>query len=103
MMPSSLVLTHRKDDVAIVELNRPERRNALSQDLINELIDVLSRMDQDSTVRAIVLTSSGSESFCGRSSQTQQERAYTDLHSQLEQISMSWPTSPQLRLSDVGG
>ena len=54
--------------MAIVKLNRPEKRNALSQDLIDELIEVLSQLDKDVTVRAVVLTGSKQGPFSGMSS-----------------------------------
>jgi enoyl-CoA hydratase len=54
--------------VAVVELNRAIKRNALSQNLINELLQALRKLDQDVEVRAIVLTSSGQSPFCGMSS-----------------------------------
>jgi hypothetical protein len=37
--------------VAVVELNRPKKRNALSQELIDELTGVLRQLDQDTEVR----------------------------------------------------
>jgi enoyl-CoA hydratase len=51
--------------VAVVELNRPKKRNALSQELIDELTGVLRQLDQDTEVRVVVLTSSGDSPFCG--------------------------------------
>jgi enoyl-CoA hydratase len=49
--------------VAVVTLNRPERLNAMSIDLVIELYDTLERVGADNTVRVIVLTGSG-RSFC---------------------------------------
>ncbi|KAJ8113601.1 hypothetical protein OPT61_g4304 [Boeremia exigua] len=64
MIQSGLTKTRQEGNVAIVELDRPKKRNALSQDLINELIEVLSEVDQDATVRAVILTGSGQGPFC---------------------------------------
>lgn len=41
--------------VAIVTLNRPEKRNALSRDLLLQLVDTLRMLDRDETTRAVVL------------------------------------------------
>ncbi len=49
--------------LAIVTLNRPNRRNALSLELMLELIDCLSRIGGDHTVRAVVLAAAG-RVFC---------------------------------------
>lgn len=54
--------------MAIVKLNRPEKRNAFSQGLIDELIEQLSQLEKDATVRAVVLTGSGQGPFSGKSS-----------------------------------
>lgn len=46
--------------VAYLELNRPDRRNALNQDLVRDLRDALDRAQEDKSVRVIVLTGAGS-------------------------------------------
>jgi enoyl-CoA hydratase len=55
----SVVLTEVLDDVATVTLNRPDRRNALSGELISVLRQAVADLDQDAAVRAIVLTGAG--------------------------------------------
>ena len=57
------VLFERLDDVAVVTLNRPERRNALGGTLREDLVAAMDAAEQDSAVRAIVLTGAGS-CFC---------------------------------------
>jgi enoyl-CoA hydratase len=42
--------------VALVQLNRPKVLNALSTDLMFELVDALIKLDDNSSVRAIILT-----------------------------------------------
>ena len=55
----------RSDDgpVAILTLNRPDRRNALCRALMRELEDHLDRAHHDPKVRALVLTGAGTV-FC---------------------------------------
>jgi enoyl-CoA hydratase len=55
----SVVLTEVADYVATVTLNRPDRRNALSGELISVQRQALADLDQDAAVRAIVLTGAG--------------------------------------------
>lgn len=60
----SLVLLDRPTPgVAVITLNRPERLNALTPDLLAEFDAQLSAAGQDEGVRAIVLTGSG-RAFC---------------------------------------
>ncbi len=49
--------------VAIVYLNRPEKMNALDIDMFNALIERGESLNQDESVRAVVLTGSG-KAFC---------------------------------------
>jgi len=49
--------------VAVVVLNRPERRNALSLELMEELIDCLRALGQSSEIRAVILAGNG-PAFC---------------------------------------
>ena len=51
------------DDVAVVTLERPEKRNALSIDLRIELADAFERLAHDDAVACIVLTGAGT-AFC---------------------------------------
>jgi len=51
----SHVLTEREGAIAVVLLNRPEALNALSDDLMEELVATLQELDRDDSVRAIVL------------------------------------------------
>lgn len=51
------------DGVALVTLERPEVRNALSFPLLAELAEALEALDADATCRAIVVTGSGDRAF----------------------------------------
>jgi enoyl-CoA hydratase/carnithine racemase len=50
--------------VATLTLNRPEQRNALSGQLLSELLDAAKRARDDDAVRALVLTGAGEKVFC---------------------------------------
>jgi len=49
------VLVEGDEPIAVVRLNRPERLNALSTQLMSELVGVLQDLDHDEAVRCIVL------------------------------------------------
>ena len=61
---SNVLVSIKDSAVALLQLNRPLKRNALSQALIDELTGILYRVDRDPEVRCIVLTGVG-ETFCG--------------------------------------
>lgn len=60
---SSLVIVERGRGYALVTLNRPEKRNALSLDLREQLTEELDRLARDDDLRCMVLTGAGS-AFC---------------------------------------
>lgn len=61
-MPGLLSIEHG-DDVAVVTLRRPEKRNALSIELREELAETFARLSSDDAVGCVVLTGAGS-AFC---------------------------------------
>ncbi len=52
----SNVLVTREEPIAVVQLNRPEVLNALSEELMDELVRALEDLDDDDAIRCIVLT-----------------------------------------------
>ncbi|MDE2006403.1 MAG: enoyl-CoA hydratase/isomerase family protein, partial [Rhodospirillales bacterium] len=53
----------RADGVAVLTLNRPERLNAFTQDMLGALREALERCAGDDAVGAIVITGAG-RAFC---------------------------------------
>jgi len=61
--PFESLIYELEGHVCTVTLNRPEKRNALSGQLVNELIVALETAGADPEVRVVVLTGAG-KSFC---------------------------------------
>jgi 2-(1,2-epoxy-1,2-dihydrophenyl)acetyl-CoA isomerase len=57
------ILETKQDGVAILTMNRPEARNALSQPMLGALLEALPRLAADPDVGAIVITGAGG-AFC---------------------------------------
>lgn len=58
------ILIDREDAIAIVTLNRPEKRNALSPEMIVRLARFWQEVSADPTIRVIVVTGAGDKAFC---------------------------------------
>lgn len=58
-MPYQHLLQSAEGPLGVITLNRPDRRNALSLDLMLELIRCLDEFGADSNIRAIVLAAAG--------------------------------------------
>lgn len=57
------ILVERRDRVAIVTINRPEKRNALNIQTRAEGAAILDEMRADDSVRVVVLTGAGDKAF----------------------------------------
>ena len=53
------ILTSEERGIATLTLNRPQRRNALSLDLMLEMLACLDRIGSDPQIRAVILAGSG--------------------------------------------
>ena len=62
-MMDSVTIEHPRPQIAILRLNRPERLNAMSWELVRELHAALDTLDRDNRCRVIVLTGAG-KAFC---------------------------------------
>jgi enoyl-CoA hydratase/carnithine racemase len=60
---TSPIIVDRSHAVATITLNRPERRNPLSPELLESLFEALDDIEADASIRSIVLTGAGS-TFC---------------------------------------
>ncbi len=57
------LLAEVDDGVAVLTMNRPDRRNALSQPMLSALGSVLAQLESDESVGCVVLTGAGG-AFC---------------------------------------
>ena len=63
-MTFETILFEQKDNVALLTLNRPKTVNALNRTMIEELEQVLDRLEGEKTVRVLILTGAGEKGFC---------------------------------------
>jgi methylglutaconyl-CoA hydratase len=59
----SEIIYERENNIAAITLNRPEKRNALNDALVNALKDALREAGADESLRAIVIKGAGKD-FC---------------------------------------
>lgn len=52
------------DGIATITLHRPEKMNAFTGIMMQELIDAFDRIDADDAVRVVIVTGSGDRAFC---------------------------------------
>ena len=52
-----------KDEIAILTLNRPEKRNALHPELVNQIKRKLKEIEKDKSIKVLIITGEG-KAFC---------------------------------------
>jgi enoyl-CoA hydratase/carnithine racemase len=73
-----LVESSRDGHVALLRLNRPEVRNALSPEMMERLVEELERLDPDPDVRCIVIAGSEQVFAAGADIKALSERTFAD-------------------------
>ena len=97
MMEYMSLLTTLEDGALLVELNRPEKRNALDETLQSELLNLFEDVATDPEVRGIILTGSG-EAFSagGDLSRFEKESSAAEFRAQSHEL--TWLISSIERL-----
>ena len=54
----------RRDSATIVTINNAKRMNALSQSVVASLLSILEEINDDPSVRAVIITGDGPKAFC---------------------------------------
>lgn len=57
------LLIDREDNVAVLTINRPEKYNALNDEVVEEISAAMDELAADEEVRAIVITGAGDKAF----------------------------------------
>ena len=60
----SFVIHEQRDSVALVRLNRPEKFNSLTREMILSLSDLFKQFTAQPDLRAVILTGTGDRAFC---------------------------------------
>ncbi|WP_299191427.1 crotonase/enoyl-CoA hydratase family protein [uncultured Erythrobacter sp.] len=58
------ILLDKRDGIATITLNRPEKMNAFTRTMGAEIIAAMDDIDADDAVRAVIFTGSGERAFC---------------------------------------
>lgn len=93
------IITFKKDRHAVIQLNRPEKMNALSHNLRAEVFNALKDYEMDPDVRVIILRGSGRAWSAGYDlsgiSKTQDDRDYVEKRSGLPAVGPIHPGQGQ--------
>ena len=63
-MEEQKILYTREDGIGILTFNRPERMNAITDDMLADMTNILNGVILDNEVRALIITGNG-RAFCG--------------------------------------
>ena len=62
--PAAVILVERHEAVAILRFNRPEKHNAVNEQMSAEALDALDACERDEAIRCIIVTGAGGRAFC---------------------------------------
>ena len=57
------IIIEKKENIAIVTINRPTKLNALNKATIQELHEGFKELNEDASVKEIIITGSGEKAF----------------------------------------
>ena len=57
------LLYEKKDDIGILTVNRPDKLNAISNELTSELSSLMDELEKDDKLRVLVITGAGDKAF----------------------------------------
>ncbi len=60
---TDLILTEQHGNILLLTLNRPEKLNALNYALIDHMMALLDRIEEDDSLKAVILTGAGEKAF----------------------------------------
>lgn len=58
------IIVEKADGVATITLNRPDKMNAFTLTMADEIVAAMDDIDADDAVRAVIFTGSGDRAFC---------------------------------------
>jgi len=105
-MPTRMLDTEMNGPVAILTLNRPERRNALSLELMRELISELERIESNQGIQAVILAAAGpvfcsGHDLCELTARTESE--YREIFDTCTELMLKLQSIPQPVIAEVQG
>lgn len=63
-MEQIVLVSNPEDGIVLITLNRPQAANALSVQMLRDLLDALETCKFDPSVRCVVITGAGEKAFC---------------------------------------
>ena len=59
-----MIIFEVHDSIALVRLDRPEKLNALTREMLSELGETFASLEHERDIRAVILTGAGERAFC---------------------------------------
>ncbi len=83
-MEYTTILYAVSENVLTISFNRPEKHNAVNEQMKKELLDAFRQAEKDSTVKCIVLRGAGEKAFCSGQDLKEYQEAKSSMKDMLE-------------------
>ncbi|NOR54278.1 MAG: hypothetical protein GQ536_09355, partial [Candidatus Aminicenantes bacterium] len=57
------LIYEKKENIGLLTINRPEKLNAISNELISELKNLIDEIENDEELRVLIITGAGDKAF----------------------------------------
>jgi enoyl-CoA hydratase/carnithine racemase len=64
-VPYETIILERKDGIGYLTLNRPDRANTISFQLMHDVVSAMEEVENDQEYRVVIVTGAGGRHFCG--------------------------------------
>ena len=104
-MEEKKILYNKEDGIGIITLNRPDKMNALQQDMFEDLVGIVNDIILDDEVRAMIITGNGRAFSAGLDLKTDSlANAETDTQERAARIKeVDLPETEQVEVIDGKG
>lgn len=91
----TILVEHRQNGIAVITLNRPKALNALNIQIMNDVLAAFREIENDDSVRAVVLTGSGKAFVAGADIKFMNSKSYAEVFKM--DMLWAWQTMRELR------
>ncbi|MDG2071258.1 MAG: enoyl-CoA hydratase [Pseudomonadales bacterium] len=96
----SLLLIDKRDSVAVLTINDDERRNIISPDLVDEIIEAVTGIEADEAMNALIITGAG-QAFCAGADLGDLSAARDGYSSRIEKVYEGFMTIARCKLPTI--
>ncbi len=98
----SKILYEKRDKIAVITINNPEKANILDRETSNQISDTWKEVWEDRDVRAVILTGTGERHFCAGHNLATRPDITVEERDRVRAESIFWPLGGSVNGAKIG-